>query len=109
MRTNEKGNEATKRLDLSEGSKQRILLEFIHEFWTSNRYCVSKREMADKLKTSTSVVSYYQRQLKAAGLVDYIPLQSRTLHLTEEGIHTIAIAVKMEKKKASVSHAQTTT
>jgi len=44
-------------------------LEFVIDFWGKHYFSPSTREIADHLKTSTSVVNYYLLQLENDGYI----------------------------------------
>lgn len=70
--------------------KQRRVLDFITAYNRVFPYCPTHREIAEKFGDevglmSVSVVKYYLLELKARGLVDWVPRRAATIHATEKG------------------------
>lgn len=68
------------------------ILKFIHEFKETHDYSPSNREITMAIRTkfgyplSLSVLHYHLDKLRTRwGYINFIPRQSRTVHLTSEG------------------------
>ena len=91
--------------NLNESSRQkplniraRKLLLFVHEFKEQNDYSPSNRDIGEAVDiSSTSVVRYYILMLQKIALLDFVPGQSRTLHLTPDGKQQVMDWLRVEK------------
>lgn len=80
--------------------RRRKILLFVYEYKVNRDYSPSTREIGLAIGiSSTSVVNYHLDRMKDDGVVDFIPLQARTLHLTRQGKDLVAGLLKMRRKE----------
>lgn len=82
------------------------ILMFIYNYKEAHDYSPSNREMCVAIQTtnskpiSLSVLNWHLKALrKKYGYLDYVPRQSRTVHLTREGKDFVAAFILPEKIK----------
>ncbi len=82
----------------TENPRVRKLILFIHEFKESRDYSPCVREMGDAVGiNSTSVVMYYLQKLRDSGVLDYNPMEARTVRLTKQGKGLVNGWLKFQK------------
>ncbi len=73
--------------------RQERILEFIYCYAESNGYVPSIREICDNTQiSSTSVVTYYMKQLESIGYLIKAPVKSRAYRLTDNALSLLGHA-----------------
>lgn len=77
--------------------RRRILL-FVNEYKEQRDYSPNNREICEAVGIrSTSVAAYHLERMKTDGVLDYVPMQARTVHLTRAGKELIKEMLKARR------------
>ena len=67
--------------------RQECILKFVYRYSKSNGYVPTIREICDNTQiSSTSMVTYYMKQLESIGYLIKSPVKSRAYRLTENAL-----------------------
>ena len=93
----------SRRTFVAGNNRRRRILLFINEFKEARDYSPNIREICEAVGVqSSSVAAYHIRELQGEGLLDYVPMQARTIHLTKLGkdlIKNLLLARRVEDKE----------
>lgn len=86
--------------------RRRKIILFIHEFKANRDYSPNIREIAEAIgdkvgSLSTSVVTYYLRELQKEGCLGFNSHEARTLRLTKEGKKYVKELLSVKGRTAS--------